>query len=44
MCEKFKRLTFEIDEETFYKLKAYCVINKKTFKQLLTELVKEKIK
>lgn len=44
MKGKIKRLTFELDEEVFYKLKCYCAENKITFKDLLTEFIKEKVK
>ena len=44
MKGKIKRLTFELDEEVFYKLKCYCAENKITFKDLLTEFIKDKVK
>lgn len=44
MKENTKRLTIEIDEDAFYKLKKYCVENKTTFRELLTSFIEEKIK
>lgn len=44
MKENIKRLTVELDEDVFYALKEYCVKNKITFKVLLTDLIKDKIK
>lgn len=39
-----KRITFDISEELYYKLKIYCIVNKTSIKDLLTENIKEKIK
>lgn len=38
-----KRITIEVDEELFYSFKIYCIKHKTTFKELITELIKEKI-
>jgi len=43
MDKDTKRLTIEIDEDAFYKLKKYCVENKTTFREILTNLIEEKI-
>ena len=39
-----KRLTIELDEEQFYKLKKYCVENKTTFRVLLTRFIEDLLK
>lgn len=44
MKENTKRLTIEIDEDVFYKLKKYCVENKTTFRNVLTSFIEDKIK
>lgn len=36
-----KRLTIEIEEDDFYKLKKYCVENKTTFRECLTRFIEE---
>lgn len=38
-----KRLTIELDEKVFYELKKFCVENKTTFKELITDFIEEKI-
>lgn len=43
MKTNIKRLTVELEEDVFYGLKSYCVNNKITIKQLLTEIIKKEI-
>ena len=38
-----KTVCFRIEEETIDTFKKYCIDNKKTMKQLLTEMILEKI-
>lgn len=38
-----KRLTIELDEDLFYSLKSYCVKNKTTFKEFVTNKVLKEI-
>lgn len=39
MSDKNKRLTIELNENLFYQLKEFCVKNKITIKQYLTQLI-----
>ena len=43
MKETIKRLTIELDEDVFYDLKSFCVKNKITIKEFVTNIIKEKI-
>ena len=36
-----KRVIIEIDEETFYSFKLICIKNKKTIKDVLTDMIKD---
>ena len=38
-----KRITIEVDEEMFYKIKVYCAENKVSLKDFITNLIKEKL-
>lgn len=40
---KNKRISIEIDEEIYYKVKVYCATQKITIKEFLTDLIKNKI-
>lgn len=39
-----KRITIEVEEELFYKIKVYCAENKISVKELITNLIKNEIK
>lgn len=39
-----KRLTIELDVHIFYAIKEYCVKNKITLREFLTQLIEEKMK
>lgn len=43
MKEPIKRLSIELEEDIFYALKSFCVKNKITIKNFITNLIKEKI-
>ena len=43
MKKRVKRLTIELDEDVFSALKIYCINNDISMKDLITELVKNKI-
>lgn len=43
MKEPIKRLSIELEEYIFYALKSFCVKNKTTIKDFITNLIKEKI-
>lgn len=38
-----KRLTIELDEDTFYSLKSYCLLKKTTIRSLITNIIKKQI-
>ena len=38
-----KRITIEVDEELFYKIKVYCAENKISVKELITNLITDEI-
>lgn len=38
-----KRITIEVNEELFYKIKVYCAENKISVKELITNLIKDEI-
>lgn len=38
-----KRITIEVNEELFYKIKVYCAENKLSVKELITNLIKDEI-
>ena len=39
-----KRLSIEIDDKLYINVKTFCARNGTTIKELLTEIIKEKIK
>ena len=41
--KRIKRLTIELDEDTFYKFKEFCVKNKTTFKDELTNFINKRL-
>ena len=43
MSGKVKRVTFDLENDLFYKLKVYCAENKISIKDFVTELIKNKI-
>lgn len=38
-----KRITIEVDEKLFYKIKVYCAENKISVKELITNLITHEI-
>lgn len=43
MAKKSKRVTFDLENDLFYKLKVYCAENEISIKDFVTNLIKKEI-